>query len=110
MKQAGPVYPGIPDQDIVMCESMGPIAGRKSESLGASDIAIVAFRRIEAAKRMQAGGPAIGTGRSARRMRVRARLEESSPKTQVGGRLAALPKPPNGRSVQNRLACFPQGE
>ncbi|MDE2475922.1 MAG: Rieske 2Fe-2S domain-containing protein [Alphaproteobacteria bacterium] len=57
---------GIPNQDIVMWESMGPIAGRNKERLGASDVAIVAFRRqmLEAARQMQAGGSAIGTGRS----------------------------------------------
>jgi phthalate 4,5-dioxygenase oxygenase subunit len=58
--------PGIPNQDIVMWESMGPIAGRNKERLGASDVAIVAFRRqmLEAARQMQAGGPAIGAGHS----------------------------------------------
>ena len=58
--------PGIPNQDIVMWESMGPIAGRNQERLGASDVAIVAFRRqmVEAAKQMRAGGAAIGTGKA----------------------------------------------
>ncbi len=44
--------PGIPNQDIAMWESMGPIADRTQERLGASDIAIVQFRRvmIDAAK------------------------------------------------------------
>ena len=42
---------------------MGPIADRSRERLGASDVAIVQFRRImiEAAKRLRDGGPAIGT-------------------------------------------------
>jgi phthalate 4,5-dioxygenase oxygenase subunit len=55
--------PGIPNQDIVMWETMGPIADRSKDRLGASDVAIVEFRRImlEAARTMQAGGPAIGT-------------------------------------------------
>jgi phthalate 4,5-dioxygenase len=54
--------PGIPNQDIMMWESMGPIADRTSERLGASDIAIVQFRRvmIDAARKLQAGGAAIG--------------------------------------------------
>lgn len=58
--------PGIPNQDIVMWESMGPIAGRREERLGASDVAIVAFRRqmLQAARLMQTGGAAIGTGAS----------------------------------------------
>src|SRR5579863_10539286 len=37
---------GIPNQDIAMWESMGPIADRTQERLGASDIAIVQFRRL----------------------------------------------------------------
>lgn len=54
---------GIPNQDIAMWESMGSISDRTKERLGASDIAVVEFRRImvEAAKRMRDGGPAIGT-------------------------------------------------
>jgi phthalate 4,5-dioxygenase oxygenase subunit len=55
--------PGIPNQDIVMWETMGPIVDRTKDRLGASDVAIVEFRRImvDAAHKMQAGGPAIGT-------------------------------------------------
>jgi len=43
---------GIPMQDMSMWETMGPIADRSRERLGASDLAIVEFRRImvEAAK------------------------------------------------------------
>jgi phthalate 4,5-dioxygenase oxygenase subunit len=54
---------GIPNQDTAMWETMGPIADRSRERLGASDIAIVQFRRImiEAAKKLRDGGPAIGT-------------------------------------------------
>jgi phthalate 4,5-dioxygenase len=53
---------GIPNQDIAMWESMGPIADRTQERLGASDIAIVQFRRImlEAVKSFQARGAVIG--------------------------------------------------
>jgi phthalate 4,5-dioxygenase oxygenase subunit len=45
-----------------MWETMGPIADRSKDRLGASDVAIVEFRRImlQAAKTIQAGGPAIG--------------------------------------------------
>ncbi|MFO1324703.1 MAG: Rieske 2Fe-2S domain-containing protein [Burkholderiales bacterium] len=55
--------PGIPNQDMAMWETMGPIADRSRERLGASDIAIVQFRRImvDAAKRFARGEPAIGT-------------------------------------------------
>lgn len=54
---------GIPNQDIAMWETMGPIADRTHDRLGASDLAIVEFRRqmVQAAKTMQQGGPAIGT-------------------------------------------------
>ncbi len=54
---------GIPNQDIAMWETMGPIADRTHDRLGASDLAIVEFRRqmLQAAKTMQQGGPAIGT-------------------------------------------------
>ncbi len=57
--------PGIPNQDIVMWEPMGPIADRSKDRLGASDVAIAAFRKmmLDAAKTMAAGGPAIGTNK-----------------------------------------------
>jgi len=53
---------GIPNQDIAMWESMGPIADRTQERLGASDIAIVQFRRlmIDAANAFQEEGRVIG--------------------------------------------------
>jgi phthalate 4,5-dioxygenase len=53
---------GIPNQDIAMWESMGPIADRTQERLGASDIAIVQFRRlmIDAAKAFVEEGRVIG--------------------------------------------------
>ena len=55
--------PGIPNQDMAMWETMGPIADRTRERLGASDIAIVQFRRImvDAVKRFASGEAAIGT-------------------------------------------------
>ncbi|MPZ55422.1 MAG: Rieske 2Fe-2S domain-containing protein [Rhizobiales bacterium] len=54
---------GIPNQDIAMWESMGPISDRTKERVGASDSAVVEFRRlmVEAARQMRAGGPTIGT-------------------------------------------------
>jgi phthalate 4,5-dioxygenase oxygenase subunit len=54
--------PGIPNQDIAMWESMGPIADRSQERLGASDIAIVQFRRlmIDAARAFEQEGRVIG--------------------------------------------------
>jgi phthalate 4,5-dioxygenase oxygenase subunit len=54
---------GIPNQDIAMWETMGPIADRTREKLGASDLAVVEFRRlmVEAARQVRDGGSAIGT-------------------------------------------------
>jgi phthalate 4,5-dioxygenase len=54
---------GIPNQDIAMWESMGAITDRSQERLGASDVAVAAFRRlmVEAAQAVRDGGPAIGT-------------------------------------------------
>jgi phthalate 4,5-dioxygenase len=53
---------GIPHQDTAMWVSIGPIADRTSERLGASDVAVVQFRRImiDAAKALRAGQGAIG--------------------------------------------------
>lgn len=55
--------PGIPNQDIIMWVSMGPIVDRTNDVLGASDLAIVEFRRlmVDAARQVSDGGPAIGT-------------------------------------------------
>jgi len=55
---------GIPNQDIAMWVTMGPIADRTRDLLGASDVAIVEFRRqmADAAKAFRDGAPAIGTG------------------------------------------------
>jgi len=57
---------GIPTQDMAMWETMGAIADRSSERLGASDLAIVEFRRrmVDAVRRHAAGEPAIGTAGS----------------------------------------------
>ena len=54
--------PGIPNQDVVMWETMGPLADRSLDRLGASDLAIVEFRNqmVEAAKNYQKDGTVIG--------------------------------------------------
>jgi phthalate 4,5-dioxygenase oxygenase subunit len=54
---------GIPAQDMAMWESMGPITDRTEEVAGASDLAVVHFRRmmVAAAEKFRDGGPAIGT-------------------------------------------------
>jgi len=55
---------GFPNQDVAMWVSMGPIADRSRERLGASDLAIVEFRKqmVEAVRAFASGGRAIGTG------------------------------------------------
>jgi phthalate 4,5-dioxygenase oxygenase subunit len=56
---------GIPTQDMAMWESMGPIADRTKDHPGASDMAVVQFRRmmIAAAKKFQETGAVIGAGK-----------------------------------------------
>ncbi|HSV44934.1 MAG TPA: Rieske 2Fe-2S domain-containing protein [Ramlibacter sp.] len=53
---------GFPNQDIAMWETMGPIADRTVERLGASDQAIVTFRKlmVDAVRRFRDGEPALG--------------------------------------------------
>jgi len=53
---------GIPNQDYVMWLTMGPIADRTLDTLGASDLAIVEFRKqmIEAVRDFQKDGTVIG--------------------------------------------------
>ena len=55
---------GFPNQDVAMWVTMGPIADRTHERLGASDLAIVEFRRqmLDAVRAFQGGAAAIGTG------------------------------------------------
>ncbi len=55
---------GFPNQDIAMWVTMGAIADRTHDRLGASDLAIVEFRKqmLDAVRSFQAGQPAIGTG------------------------------------------------
>jgi phthalate 4,5-dioxygenase len=54
---------GFPNQDIAMWVTMGPIANRSDDRLGASDQAVVEFRRVmlDAVKDFTAGNTAIGT-------------------------------------------------
>jgi len=58
---------GFPNQDVAMWLTMGPIADRSNDRLGASDLAIVEFRRrmLEAVLAFKNGEPAIGTGSNA---------------------------------------------
>lgn len=54
---------GFPNQDIAMWETMGPIGERDQERLGASDQAVVEFRRgmVDAVKQFINGAPAPAT-------------------------------------------------
>lgn len=58
---------GFPNQDIAMWVTMGPIADRTKDRLGASDMAVVEFRKqmLEALREWQSSGQAIGTGERA---------------------------------------------
>ena len=54
--------PGIPNQDIAMWETMGPIADRSKDWLGTSDIAVSRFRKlmVDAAIKMRDANTALG--------------------------------------------------
>jgi phthalate 4,5-dioxygenase len=58
---------GFPNQDVAMWVTMGPIADRTKDRLGASDLAVVEFRKqmVEAVREFDRGAPAIGTGGNA---------------------------------------------
>jgi phthalate 4,5-dioxygenase len=58
---------GFPNQDVAMWLTMGPIADRTNDRLGASDLAVVEFRKqmLDAVKAFQKGQSAIGTGDTA---------------------------------------------
>ncbi len=58
---------GFPNQDVAMWVTMGPIADRSRDRLGASDVAVVEFRKqmLEAVRSFQQGGSVIGTGTEA---------------------------------------------
>ncbi len=90
---------GIPNQDIVMWVSMGAIVDRTSDILGASDLAIVEFRRlmVDAARRVSEGGAAIGTSeRRVPHVNIASR-EGIFPKTQDWRELA---DPENGGGAE----------
>lgn len=58
---------GFPNQDVAMWLTMGQLADRTHDRLGASDLAIVEFRRqmLDAVMTFQKDGLAIGTGQEA---------------------------------------------
>jgi len=75
---------GFPNQDIAMQESMGAIADRTAERLGASDQAIVEFRRtmLKAAKACAAGERPPGLGIKASEYARYGSWERVIPKTE----------------------------
>ena len=82
---------GIPNQDIAMWETMGRtgISDRTQERLGASDIAVVEFRRlmIDAAKRMRDTGVALG------------RTEPHIPQAKISSYEGIVPKTTDWRTL-----------
>jgi phthalate 4,5-dioxygenase oxygenase subunit len=74
--------PGIPNQDIIMWETMGPIVDRSTDRLGTSDGAIAQFRKImvEAARKVEADGTIIGAAEAHRQVTLRS-FEGIVPKT-----------------------------
>ena len=80
---------GIPNQDIAMWETMGPIADRSRDRLGASDFAIVEFRRqmVDAAKKYAETGEVIG------------RTEPHIPHVKLQSFEGVLPKSTNWRTI-----------
>jgi len=74
--------PGIPNQDIIMWETMGPIVDRSTDRLGTSDGAIAQFRKtmVEAACKVEADGTIIGAAEAQLQVTLRS-FEGIVPKT-----------------------------
>ncbi len=83
---------GFPNQDIAMWVTMGPIADRTKDRLGASDLAVVEFRKqmVEAVRAVAQGEPAIGTGAQAVPAEV-CSFQSVIPKTTDWRAFAAVP-------------------
>ncbi|GAC1607940.1 MAG: Rieske 2Fe-2S domain-containing protein [Ramlibacter sp.] len=92
---------GFPNQDVAMWVTMGPIADRSNDRLGASDVAIVEFRRrmLEAVRAFQGGEPAIGTGELAIPLEVCA-YQAVVPKTTDWRIFATRPVGPGGTGAE----------
>jgi phthalate 4,5-dioxygenase oxygenase subunit len=103
---------GIPNQDIAMWETMGPIADRSEDRLGASDLAIVQFRRqmVLAAKVVAEGGIAIGATEPRIRHSELTSFEGIVPKgtewRAIGRALGEAPLEPS-KDVQEQLEVEP---
>ena len=89
---------GIPNQDIAMWVTMGPIADRSLERLGASDLAVVEFRRllVDAARQMKTGGPVIG------------RTEPHIPQADIASFEGVVPKSTDWRDLRGQVQTVPQ--
>jgi phthalate 4,5-dioxygenase oxygenase subunit len=74
---------GFPNQDIAMWESMGPVADRTSEKLGASDLAVVEFRRVmvKAVRDFMSGADPIASSLTEPRRQALASWERVVPKS-----------------------------
>ena len=82
---------GIPNEDIIMWVSMGSRVQRHTDTLGASDLAIVEFRRLmaDAAQKVADGGKAIGT-------------ESDVPQAQIASHEGVYPKEVDWRTLVSR--------
>ena len=88
---------GLPMEDIAMWETMGPIADRGEERLGASDQAIVQFRRqmLGAVKDFMDGKPAFGTKGVC-----------STPQAEIRSFEGMMPKGADWRGLDTRTGQF----
>ena len=86
---------GIPNQDVAMWVSPGPIVDRTNDILGASDLAVVEFRRmmVEAARAVARGEPALGTAEPRLPQAVIRSLEGIYPKEEDWRTLSATTSP-----------------
>jgi phthalate 4,5-dioxygenase oxygenase subunit len=91
---------GIPNQDIAMWETMGPIADRTREKLGASDLAVVEFRKlmVDAARAFQQTGEVLG------------RTEPHIPHASIASFEAMLPKTADWRKFTPGQSDAPGGQ
>jgi phthalate 4,5-dioxygenase oxygenase subunit len=81
--------PGIPNQDMAMWETMGPIADRTRERLGTSDVAIARFRRLmlDSLRAFQEGKKPLG------------RTEPRIPQAELRSFEGIVPKTVNWRTL-----------
>lgn len=89
---------GIPNQDIAMWVTMGPVADRTRERLGASDLAVVEFRRlmVDAAAQMQVDGAVLG------------RTEPHIPQAEIASFEGVVAKSTDWRDLRGQVQTAPQ--